>query len=91
MNGSVVQLVRIRACHACGRGFESRPDRKKPSHSIGKAFSFLWKITTYIFCKAMWMGPFIKVTLLIICDDWSIIILVLVGILQISCPGNLYM
>jgi hypothetical protein len=28
-NGSVVQLVRIRACHARGRGFESRPDRKK--------------------------------------------------------------
>ena len=27
--GPVVQLVRIRACHARGRGFESRPDRKK--------------------------------------------------------------
>ena len=25
--GSVVQLVRIRACHARGRGFESRPVR----------------------------------------------------------------
>ncbi len=25
--GRVVQLVRIRACHARGRGFESRPDR----------------------------------------------------------------
>ena len=28
-NGSVVQLVRIHACHAWGRGFESRPDRQR--------------------------------------------------------------
>ena len=27
-SGPVVQLVRIRACHARGRGFESRPDRQ---------------------------------------------------------------
>ncbi len=27
-NGSVVQLVRIHACHAWGRGFESRPNRQ---------------------------------------------------------------
>ena len=28
-DGLVVQLVRIRACHARGRGFESRPDRQR--------------------------------------------------------------
>ena len=28
-NGSVVQLVRMPPCHGGGRGFESRPDRKK--------------------------------------------------------------
>ncbi len=27
--GAVVQLVRIHACHAWGRGFESRPHRSK--------------------------------------------------------------
>ena len=27
-SGSVVQLVRIHACHAWGRGFESRPNRR---------------------------------------------------------------
>ena len=28
--GVVVQLVRMLACHAGARGFESRPSRKKP-------------------------------------------------------------
>ena len=34
-NGLVVQLVRISACHAGGREFESRPDRIKSPHSEG--------------------------------------------------------
>ena len=33
--GALVQLVRIHACHAWGRGFESRPHRKS------KALKFL--------------------------------------------------
>ena len=31
LSGAVVQLVRIPACHAVGREFESRPHRKKES------------------------------------------------------------
>jgi putative component of membrane protein insertase Oxa1/YidC/SpoIIIJ protein YidD len=36
--GLVVQLVRIHACHAWGRGFESRPDRNKKKEKVLSTF-----------------------------------------------------
>ena len=39
-NGAVVQLVRIHACHAWGRGFESRPHRKKQSERIASSLQY---------------------------------------------------
>ena len=38
--GSVVQLVRIHACHAWGRGFESRPHRRNPETKVSGFFVF---------------------------------------------------
>ena len=37
LSGAVVQLVRIPACHAVGREFESRPHRKA-HHEVGFCF-----------------------------------------------------
>jgi hypothetical protein len=38
--GAVVQPVRISACHAEGRGFESRPHRKKLASKEVSFFCF---------------------------------------------------
>ena len=35
VNGSVVQLVRMPPCHGGGRGFESRPVRRKLHSNVG--------------------------------------------------------
>lgn len=47
--GAVVQLVRMPACHAGGRGFESLPHRRKPHKNVGvqqlvRLFSFVLPI-----------------------------------------------
>ena len=51
-NGLVVQLVGIPACHAGGREFESRPDRKKTHRKmcflfLGNSVAVLCQITRY--------------------------------------------
>ena len=49
--GLVVQLVRISACHAEGRGFESRPDRQlRGSLSLSKGFFALLKYLRKLCC-----------------------------------------
>ena len=46
-HGAVVQLVRIPACHAVGREFESRPHRKAVSTSL-TAFVFYLQKQTHV-------------------------------------------
>lgn len=44
LNGVVVQLVRMPACHAGGREFESRPYRQSHPEEGLKGFLFLFPI-----------------------------------------------
>ena len=53
--GAVVQLVRIHACHAWGRGFESRPHRLRKKTEIRKSKTISSKSVTLgiFFCYTM--------------------------------------
>ena len=50
-NGPVVQLVRIHACHAWGREFESRPDRFY-SFEVLKYFGLVVQLVRIHACHA---------------------------------------
>ncbi len=41
LNGALVQLVRIHACHAWGHGFESRTHRERVPNKFGTLFCFI--------------------------------------------------
>ncbi len=75
-NGSVVQLVRIRACHARGRGFESRPDRLKP-HSYVGLFLLCTILTSFIQQALMFFIRVFQQSQCIVCVStimiWAII------------------
>ena len=47
--GAVVQLVRISACHAGGRGFKSRPHRLKEFQT--ELFFYLYTYNSTISCR----------------------------------------
>ncbi len=63
-NGAVVQLVRIPACHAVGREFESRPHRKKTSEKVSFCF-ILETANTISFSREFESRPHFKKDIII--------------------------
>ena len=56
--GAVVQLVRMPACHAGGRGFESLPHRKKPRSNPGLFVMWKGRFCKLKICKTNPRPPF---------------------------------
>ena len=57
-DGAVVQLVRILACHARGRGFESRPHRRGERKEQHGKLRFPVALFLFTFCEAERLGSF---------------------------------
>src|SRR5690554_7360613 len=88
--GLVVQLVRIHACHAWGRGFESRPDRFNQRRVHFAPFFRLWLIL-FILSVAVRTGPYTRASRLIMFADFLNITLVVVVSRVTGCLGILSM
>ncbi len=70
--GAVVQLVRMPACHAGGRGFESRPFRLKSKGLQVKNLVTLFYL--YGICiKTFLILPFVIHHYLIVIEAWELI------------------
>ncbi len=67
--GLVVQLVRISACHAEGREFESRPDREKPQIYLRLFLFTIMKYYVSYYIQNHYV-LFRKDKLLILRKDW---------------------
>jgi hypothetical protein len=72
-DGVVVQLVRIHACHAWGRGFESRPFRRKHIKIVYNRLNHRFKRFFYVI-TAQINPPFMihSVTYSVTCLNWLI-------------------
>ena len=57
LNGALVQLVRIHACHAWGHGFESRTHRES-SDSVRNRSFFITGTTSFLSSVHGWSSPF---------------------------------
>ena len=53
LNGALVQLVRIHACHAWGHGFESRTHRERVPNKFGTLFYYTFPVIKKCSLKLM--------------------------------------